>query len=381
MAATVLARAGLTVHVYEKRKAPGRKILIAGSSGLNITYSAPASEFHTFYPKPKSAPQHFQKLFQEFSPEDWVQFVESLGVKTFVGTSRRYFVKGMKGSLLLRAWIAELKKQGVLFFSEKECTGFEVLKTGVEVNFGEQKLKYSACVLALGGGSYEEKESPLRWIKILKNKQIEQCQFEPENSGFEVKWKENFLKEAEGKPLKHIKLATKKGTKEGELVVTRYGLEGTPVYTLGTKGTAHLDLLPDFTEAEIVKKLTQGKENLSPIRSAKKNLKLAPASHALLFHYGTPADLKTPQALAKFIKAVPVELLGPRPLAEAISSSGGVTFANLNETLMLKKHPGVFMAGEMLDWTAPTGGFLIQACASQGALAGRGVLDWLADSN
>ena len=202
--------------------------------------------------------------------------------------------------------------------------------------------------------------------------------FKSSNAGFEVDWPEGFLKEAEGQPLKNIILTSPLGTRKGELVVTNYGLEGTPIYAIGKSGKIFLDLKPDFTVSEIASKLgSKTKENLSPLRRIKKHLKLCEASNALLFHFTTTEQRSDLLQMTKLIKHFPIVLKGPRPLDEAISSSGGLSWNELNENFMLKKYPGVFAAGEMLDWDAPTGGFLIQGSVSQGYAAGLGMLEYI----
>jgi uncharacterized flavoprotein (TIGR03862 family) len=368
MAAYVLASAGAQVTIFEKRKSSGRKLLIAGSSGLNISYDCPEETLFEHYRGPK---EHFQNLFRSFSRSQWIAFVESLGLETFKGTSRRYFVREMKASGLLKAWTEKLKSLGVKFEFQKELTGFDVENEKVKIFFNGAPSEFEAACFCLGGGSWEPDESPLRWTKAFTEKNIAFTPFESSNAGFEVAWPEAFLKEAEGKPIKSIILKTAKGTRKGELMVTEYGLEGTPVYALGATGTVHLDLKPDFTEAEILAKLRAPmKENLSPMRRVQKLLNLCEASQALLFHLTIPKDRTDAAALARRMKHFPIELKAPRPLAEAISSSGGIAWSEVTQELMLKKFPGIFLAGEMLDWDAPTGGFLIQGSVSQGHLAG-----------
>lgn len=376
MVADIVSQAGFRVTVIEKKQGPGKKLLIAGSSGLNITFDHPAATFHQFY---TTSPSHFKKLFQSFSPQDWLKFINNLGIKTFCGTSRRYFVTGLKASPLLKVWIKKLKKQDVDFFYRTEVLDFEPgPNTKYILHLGDKKtLETNAICFCLGGASYEPLEQPLRWPTFFKNKGLGFVEFAAANVGYETNWPPEFLKEAEGRPLKNIVFTTQKGSLKGDLVVTHYGLEGTPIYTLGCEGMAFIDLKPDLSGENILKKLESAKEKLSPLRRAKKILNLGDNAHALLFHLGAQEAKKSLTTLATIIKKFPVSLLKKRPLDEAISSSGGLSFAELNETLMLKKHPGVFAAGEMLDWSAPTGGFLIQACASQGFLAGQGIVAYL----
>jgi predicted flavoprotein YhiN len=350
MAAYVLASAGIQVTLFEKRKSSGRKLLIAGSSGLNISYDCPEETLFEHYRGPK---EHFQNLFKKFSRSQWIAFVESLGLETFKGTSRRYFVREMKASGLLKAWTEKLKSLGVKFEFQKELTGFDVENGKAKVFFNQSPETFDAVCFCLGGGSWEPDESPLRWPKAFTEKSIAFTPFQSSNAGFEVAWPEAFLKEAEGKPIKSI------------------------VYALGATGTVHLDLKPDFSEAEILAKLKAPmKENLSPIRRVQKTLNLCEASQALLFHLTVPKDRSDAAALARRMKKFPIELKAPRPLAEAISSSGGIAWSEVTQELMLKKFPGIFLAGEMLDWDAPTGGFLIQGCVSQGFLAGTKMKEW-----
>ncbi len=365
MAATVLAEAGVPVTLFERRPSYGRKLLIAGSSGLNVSHHC---ELDTFISHYRGFPDEvWRRFFSVLSPTDWIGFIEKLGLETFVGTSDRYFVKEMKASGLLRAWRAHLEKLGVSFVPGHEWNGFQP-------NEG-----FDVTGLFLGGGSWED--VPPAWPGRMRESGVRVLDFYPANVGFEVAWKAEFLKEAEGQPLKNIILKNRAGSKAGELVVTRYGLEGTPIYFLGQVGLAHVDLKPSLSEAEILVRLQDVRENLSPIRRVKKHLSLGDAAMALLFHHTDEKTRNDLQALVSRIKMFPVELLRPRPLIEAISSTGGV---DLNEVsiefgneLALKRFPSVFAGGEMLDWSAPTGGFLIQGAVTQGAVAGQSMLNYL----
>lgn len=365
MAATILAEAGVPVTLFERRPSYGRKLLIAGSSGLNVSHHCGLDEFISHYQG--FSEELWRRFFTELSPGAWIGFIERLGLETFVGTSSRYFVREMKASGLLRAWRTHLEKLNVKFMPGHEWRGFE------------NRDGFAVTGLFLGGGSWED-VTPT-WPGLMREAGIRVREFEPANVGYEVAWKEEFLKEAEGKPLKNIVLMNRSGSKAGELVVTRYGLEGTPIYFLGQPGPAHVDLKPSMSEMDILKRLQDVRENLSPIRRVKKQLSLGDAAMAMLFHHTTEATRNDLQALVSRIKAFPIELLRPRPLIEAISSTGGI---DLNEVsidagneLALRKFPSVFVGGEMLDWTAPTGGFLIQGAVTQGAVAGRSMLNYL----
>ena len=359
---------GLHITLIEKRKAPGRKILIAGSSGLNITNELPVPEFSSHYRG--SAPRDFWRgVLDAFSPQDWLRYIDvTLGQETFLGTSGRYFVREMKASKMLRAWLHHLAAQGVRLESSGEMVSFG----SGEVQLADgRRFDADAVVLALGGASYEPEEDPLRWISSFESKGIRLEPFHSSNAGYELDWKPEFLKEAEGKPIKNCVFSTERGSKRGEVMVTRYGLEGTPVYTFGCVGDARIDLLPEFSYDEILSRCLSIKENLAPLRRAKKKLPLSEAALALLFHHAPRAMLQDLGQFARLVKAVPLKLTAVRPLTEAISSAGGVHFSEVDsETLMLKKVPGVFCAGEMLDWDAPTGGFLIQGAVSTGVKAG-----------
>lgn len=378
MAADVASAAGYKVSVYEKRKGPGRKLLIAGSSGLNITNSLPLPQFEQQY---AGLAQRTSAMLAGFSPQAWIEFIENLGLKTFCGTSGRYFLEEMKASKFLKAWIHCLTERGVLFFYDQELSDFSITQNldsknqKVRVSFsGGLQSEGDALCLALGGGSYEPQEIPLRWPPIFQTKGIGFSPFLPANVGYQVEWSEAFLKEAEGLPLKNIQFTSSRGSRKGDLIITKYGLEGTPVYAFGVAGEITLDLKPDLTESQILAKCQSVKENLSPLRRVSRHLHLCPASLALLYHQTSKPVLSDLGLLVKRIKAFPLLFKGTQSLEESISSKGGVHLEELDEQYMLRKFPGVFLAGEMLNWDAPTGGFLIQASVSQGYAAGQGML-------
>jgi uncharacterized flavoprotein (TIGR03862 family) len=370
MAASLLAEradpGSLELTVFERRPSFGRKLLIAGSSGLNISHDLPIEAFIGHYQG--FTPEFWGRLLKSFSPSDWIRFVEGLGFETFVGTSSRYFVREMKASGLLKAWTEKLKASGVTFIPNHEWQSKSELSS------------YDAVGFFLGGGSWEDRYPT--WPEAFHRElQVETHPFVPANVGYEVNWSQGFITEAEGKPLKNIVFKSALGEKAGELIVTRYGLEGTPIYFYGATGTACLDLKPGLTRDEIKSKLSSIKENLAPLRRIKKALQLCEASLALLFHEASPTDHAQLDRMIDLIKAFPIKLTGPRPLLEAISSRGGVDLGEIhtepNQEFMLKKHPGLFCGGEMLDWTAPTGGFLIQAAVTQGAVVAKNILTFL----
>lgn len=373
MAASVLAGGGCAVDVFEKNKGAGRKLLIAGGSGLNISNSLPLPEFAQQY---EGAGIDWPRLLQAFSPGDWLAFIHQLGLETFEGTSGRYFVREMKASGLLRAWLTTLESQGVTFHYDAEWQGLET-NSDVALNLSFStgiKVSFDAVVLALGGASWLAAGDALRWPEILAELGLNLTPFRAANCGFEVRWKPEFLAEAEQQPLKNVIFSSSRGGKKGDPLITSYGIEGTPIYTCGQTGLCSIDLKPDLAEAQVVERLNSAKENLSPMRRIKQTLNFSPVALALLYHQAPEELPPDSTGLARLIKAFPLELLAPRPLTEAISSAGGLSLTEIDQNFQLRKLPGVYAVGEMLDWNAPTGGFLIQACVSQGHVAAQAVL-------
>jgi predicted flavoprotein YhiN len=286
----------------------------------------------------------------------------------------------MHAALLIRLWRQHLSEQGASWHFGHELIDFESTAEGkVVLKFSTQgqpvEQMFDAVVLALGGGSYEQ--TPVQWADMFSEKNIRFNPFTPSNVGFRVNWQKEFLKEADGQPLKNIRLISSKGERLGDLVVTEYGLEGTPIYFVGETGTVYLDLKPDLSADVILEKCLHVKENLSPLRRIQKRLHLGAASEALLYHHLSKDIHKDLNQLVQHIKRFPIELLGPQPLSEAISSKGGIDLSEIDDSLMLIKAKSVFLAGEMLDWDAPTGGFLIQGCVSQGYRAGHSLVTLL----
>jgi uncharacterized flavoprotein (TIGR03862 family) len=374
MAAACLAdRPEFRVDLFERRAGFGRKLLVAGSSGLNISHDLPLGDFAAHY---SGWTQKFwADLLTDFGPKEWISFIEQkLGLETFVGTSHRYFVREMKASGLLASWRRHLEKGGVTFHGNSEFRNFSPDGKGYRLDFskGADSIYVDHIIFALGGGSWED--SPPTWPEVLKEKNIETRPFSAANVGRAVQWSGKFLMEAEGKPLKKIRFGNARGEKDGELVVTKYGLEGTPIYFHGEKGPAWIDLKPDLTRDAILLRLNAVRENLSPIRRVKQKLELCEASQALLFHHLPDEDRRDLETLVLRIKRFPIVLGESRPLSEAISSKGGVALGEVRDSLELNKFPGVYVGGEMLDWHAPTGGFLIQAAVSMGARIGKSLL-------
>lgn len=372
MAATVLARAGVAVSIFEQHHSAARKLLIAGKSGLNVSHRPRDRELASFY-----TGESFEKQLQVFGRSEWLAFLHDLGIETFEGTSRRDFVKGLKAGPLVKAWVSHLEELGVTFHFDHCLEDFEVSDQGVVLTFNRQtKFCCDAAVLALGGASWLDEKHAFEWPQWLKDKGVGVSAFKPANAGFAVAWSEGFLKEADGLPLKNTVLHSEEGEFPGEVVVTQTGLEGTPVYNLIKPQHITLDLKPDLSLSEIRSKLEarKQKENMSPLRLVKATLNLTPAALALLFHE-LDADTKSDLVkLAEMIKAFPLHLTKQNDLSQAISSAGGVEFSALDDSGMLREYPGVFLAGEMRDWHAPTGGFLIQGCVTQGWQAAQALL-------
>jgi uncharacterized flavoprotein (TIGR03862 family) len=354
LAADILSSRQIPVKLFERRPAPGWKLLVAGSSGLNVTHSGEMGPEYT------ARRAEVSGCLQKFGREEWLSYLHGLGEETFLGTSRRFFLKNKKASSLLAAWVKRLRGQGVEFHFGEELVDF-LPGSSVELRFASGRTeKGEAALLALGGGSWEDQ--PPGWPEAFISKGIAFSPFAPANAGYSFRAPAGFFEAAEGKPVKGLTLKTTKGEKTGECMITRYGLEGTPVYTMGCPGPATIDLKPDITLERLASRLSGG------LRHAK----LSPGAELLFLALASDPNAKGAD-LARQLKALPIELLEPRPLSESISSSGGISWDELSPELELKKAPGIYCAGEMVDWDAPTGGFLLQACVSMGAVAAEAI--------
>jgi uncharacterized flavoprotein (TIGR03862 family) len=375
-AAELTSAAGFRTILADRMPSVGRKFLVAGKGGLNLTHSEPLEKFVTRY----GDDGRWQSLLADFFPDDLRAWAEGLGIETFIGTSGRVFPTTKQAAPLLRRWIARLKEQKVDFRVRHEWTGL-VPREGWDVSFrtpkGDAILHARAVVLALGGGSWPETGSNGSWTSILGNAGITITPLVPANCGYEVDWPANFLHESDGKPLKNIVATAGTESVAGELLVTKYGLEGGALYQLGRalrgmeKPLLTLDLKPAFSAQQLVDKLNA--HSGASLDNAARAWKLSPAAKALLGLCPVPSA----NALAALAKSFPLALRGPRPIDEAISSAGGVAWAELDEGLMLRRLPGVFCAGEMIDWEAPTGGYLLQGCFATATRAARGVATFL----
>jgi hypothetical protein len=389
MAAEVLSQAGLNVTVYDAMPSAGRKFLMAGKGGMNITHSEPFAQFLSRY---GARYAELEPILNEFSPDALRAWVQGLGIETFVGTSGRVFPTEMKAAPLLRAWLHRLRSSGVQFRMRHRWLGWAENDLRFDTPDGERIVRADAVILALGGGSWPQLGSTGVWQSILSQRGIAVEPLKPANCGFETAWSDYFRESFAGQPLKPVSIlfTNQNGEtfkQQGELTIAEYGLEGGLIYALsaplrdeiGVSGSAaiQLDLLPDRSLANIIDRLVKprGKDSLS--NHLRKRLGISGAKAALLREALSAAEMDDPSKLAKTLKALPITLTATRPIAEAISSAGGVRFTELDQHLMLRNIPGLFIAGEMLDWEAPTGGYLLTACLATGRTAGLGALAWL----
>jgi uncharacterized flavoprotein (TIGR03862 family) len=382
IAAEVLGRAGLKVVVYDQMPSVGRKLLMAGRGGLNLTHS---EEFERFATRYDEAQARLRPLIEAFRPEDLRAWSEGLGQATFVGSSGRVFPKAFKASPLLRAWLSRLESLGVRFAPRHRWQGFDEVGALIFTDAAGEPLrvKPAATVLALGGASWPRLGSDGTWVELLSRRGIAISPLRPANVGFILPWSHVMRSRFEGEPLKRVALTFEGRTVKGEAIVTADGIEGGAVYALSARlrdaiertggATLHLDLRPDLSEEALVKRLGAPRKGQSASTFLRKAAGLSPVATALL-REASPSLPPEPEALARLIKAVPLTLTGTKSLDRAISTAGGVPFSEVDEHLMLRRMPGVFVAGEMLDWEAPTGGYLLQATFATGLAAARGVL-------
>lgn len=390
MAAEVLSQQGVQVNVYDAMPSLGRKFLMAGKSGLNITHSEPFEKFVSRYSN-----KNVETWLRAFTPDDLREWARGLGVETFVGTSGRVFPVGMKASPLLRAWIKRLGASGVTFHLRHKLSGLHAGKrsspVGRSLHFvtpdGEVTVKADAVVLALGGGSWQRLGSDGAWADWLSQAGVKVEALRPSNCGFDAAWSSVFKEKFDGQPVKSVVLSFGAFHQQGEFIITKEGVEGSLIYAASAlmrdeiaangKAVMQLDLAPDKTEAQLAERLSKPRGSRSMASHLEKTVGMKGVKAGLLREF-VPKDEFTNEArLAFYIKNLPVVLIATRPLDEAISSAGGVTFESLDENLMLKDIPGVFCAGEMLDWEAPTGGYLLTACFASGRWAGAGITKWL----
>ena len=394
MAAEVLAAGGAEVHVYDGMRSVGRKFLLAGKGGLNLTHAEPFERFVLRYGARQA---EVGAMLGHFDPRQVCDWAAGLGIETFVGSSGRVFPRDMKAAPLLRAWLQRLRALGVQFHMRHRWTGWadaagEVLR--FDTPDGSLELRPGVVVLALGGASWSRLGSDGAWVDLLQQRGVAVAPLRAANCGFERAggWSPHFAARHAGQPLKSVALEWRDGAgtmqrQLGECVVTHYGVEGSLVYAasaalreaIETQGsvTPTLDLLPARSLEWVRAELSHPRGSRSLGTHLKSRLNLHGVKAGLLYETADKALLADAARLAALIKALPLELKAARPIDEAISSAGGVRFEALDESLMLRAAPGVFCAGEMLDWEAPTGGYLLTACFASGRVAGQGAADRL----
>lgn len=397
MAAETAAAAGLQVDVFDAMPSVGRKFLLAGRGGLNITH---AEAFAAFAGRYGSRQAQIEPMIRAFGPQALREWVEGLGVTTFVGSSGRVFPAEMKAAPLLRAWLQRLREAGVRFHVRHRWTGWDangqLLFTTPD---GLQRQHADACVLALGGGSWARLGSDGAWIPTLSELGVGIAPLRPANCGFIAGspradgasgWSAHFRERFAGQPLKSVSIRVEGDNappRSGEAMITADGIEGSLIYALSSRIRAHIeqngaatlsiDLAPGRPLERVAAEVAHPRGARSLASHLQSRVGIAGVKMALLRECLSTEVLDDPARLATAIKALPLQLVAPRPLDEAISSAGGVRFEEVDEQLMLRRHPGLFCAGEMLDWEAPTGGYLLTACFASGHTAGLGVAAWL----
>lgn len=385
MAAETLSERGIAVAVYDAMPSAGRKLLMAGRGGLNLTHSEPLPAFSARY---RSRQAEIRPWLEALGPAALRTWVHGLGVNTFVGTSGRVFPEEMKAAPLLRAWLHRLRGQGVKFHMRHRWVGWGD-RGGLRFDTPTGRLEVwpSVTILALGGGSWPRLGSDGAWTDILAGAGVPVAALRAANCGFDVPWSDSFRERFGGLPVKAVSASFRGEVARGELMVTEHGIEGGLVYALSaalrdaieTEGAADLllDLLPDHGVTRIESAIARrGRRSLSTQLQSRLGLK--GVKYGLVRECLPRETTHDPAALAMAIKALPLHLTAPRPLAEAISSAGGVLLEALDDRLMVRGCPGLFCCGEMLDWEAPTGGYLLSACFASGRVAGLGARSWLA---
>ena len=393
MAAEVLSGRGLRVEVFDAMPSVGRKFLLAGKGGMNITHSEPIEPFLSRYGARR---EQMAPLLDAFGPQALREWIHGLGIDTFVGTSGRVFPTDMKAAPLLRAWLQRLREAGMRFHMRHRWLGWEGKPADGNLRFatpdGEQCVHADAVLLALGGASWSRLGSDGAWVPLLAAQGVFVKPLQPANCGFDAPWSEHFRTRFAGEPVKSV-VASVVGTdgqthtRQGEFVISETGIEGSLVYALSShlrdaialhgEATLTLDLVPGKSLQRVIDEVAHPRGSRSMASHLQSRVGLRGVKAGLLRELASKEEYADPQRLAQAIKALPLKLVAPRPIDEAISSAGGVAFEALDARLMLRELPGVFCAGEMLDWEAPTGGYLLTGCFASGRAAGLGVAAWL----
>lgn len=394
MAADVISAAGIAVDVYDAMPTLGRKFLLAGIGGLNLTHSEPNAQFNARYGQHANS---IAPLLAEFDAAAVRAWAHELGVETFVGSSGRVFPREMKAAPLLRSWLRRLRASGVRFHMRQRWCGWnDDNALRFDTPDGEHCVQASNVVLALGGGSWARLGSDAAWVPLLQERGIAIAPLRPANCGFEIEWSDYFKQRFAGQPLKSVAISYtdangKTISQRGECVITRHGIEGSLIYALSAplrdridaEGSAaiQIDLTPDRPLQKLTDALARPRGSRSMSKHLHSSASIDGVKASLLHEVLQPAEFNDIGLLAATIKALPLQLNATRPLDEAISTAGGICFDALNSDLMLRKLPGYFCAGEMLDWEAPTGGYLLTACLASGRRAGYGVLAQLKNAS
>ncbi len=390
MAAEAAIHGGMRVDVYDGMASVGRKFLLAGKGGLNLTHAEPLDPFLARYGKREANLRPFITAFGSTELRDWAQ---GLGIGSFVGSSGRVFPTDQKAAPLLRAWLHRLRKAGVVFHSRHRWQGWnEDGELCFNTPSGLHQTKADAVILALGGGSWSRLGSDGAWVPLLSDRGVTVASLRPSNCGFDYPWSEHFRTRFAGQPVKTVGISFtdaegEEHSQRGEFVVTENGVEGHLIYALSAQlrdtiealgiATPRLDLTPGRALKRLVSDLSKPRGSASMAKHLQKRAGIDGVKAVLLRELAYPEDFEEPARLAAVIKSLPLRLRATRPLDEAISTAGGVAFEALNENLMVRAMPGVFCAGEMLDWEAPTGGYLLTACFATGKAAGEGAIEWI----
>ena len=388
-AAEVAAMGGASVTVFDAKPSVGRKFLVAGRGGMNITHEEPAERFVARYRSTGDSPEspgeetvsRWESLLNGFGSEALRNWCLGLGIETFTASTGRVYPREMKSAPLLRRWVARLRSLGVVFEMRQNLSAFRV-GPPIDLEFtsetGKIGASFDAVILALGGASWPETGSDGSWVRLLEESGVRIAALLPANCGWNCEWPETVLAACEGKPLKNIAVRVGTVTARGELLVTRYGLEGGAIYSVSPalrnerEAVLYIDFKPDVSAEALIRRLGTARENY--LEEASKRWRLGGTVSAMLKGMRGAMPLSSALETVQFVKNCPVSIRGARPLSEAISSSGGVRFSEVDESRMLKRLPGMFVAGEMLDWEAPTGGYLMQGCFATGSRAGWGAL-------
>jgi uncharacterized flavoprotein (TIGR03862 family) len=393
MAAETAQAAGVQVDLYDAMASAGRKFLLAGKGGLNLTHSEPSPKFLSRYGARRS---QIEPLLSSFGPQAFRAWSHELGIETFVGSSGRVFPTDLKAAPLLRAWLRRLRQAGVRFHIRYRWHGWD--EQGAlcfATPLGHRSVQADAVVLALGGGSWPKLGSDASWVPLLAERKIDIAPLRPSNCGFDVGWSEYFRARFAGHPVKSVAAIVRnhagaESWHPGEFVITETGIEGGVIYTLSAslrdeifaKGmaTMRLDLTPDRDLPRLIHDLSRPRGKRTMATHLQRQAHIEGVKAGLLREVVSREDFADPARLAASIKALPLRLVAPRPLEEAISTAGGIPFEALDDRLMIRTYPGLFCAGEMLDWEAPTGGYLLTACFATGRAAGAGAAAWLAEN-